>query len=240
MEKSADGISGVSAQLPLHTSYLLQRGGATAVVTLLGVSNGTVPATPTSLSVPPGRTVSAFLATNWRPVEFPPLWVVHLNVPDGVVIQSRAEAFSTLCPPSGAPPSPVPDLGSFQLPIARALTPAGTTRILLGADLGAEASTSNVGVFNAGASSATAVIEVHQACDDSILDRQAIVVPPNSLVQVGGVGGEPSCPGPPTPAPSWIKYVAVTVDQDSFSYVVNKSADLPTKPLVPYGSSLSD
>jgi hypothetical protein len=202
------------------------------LVRLLGVSNGELREPPDQLLVPSGRTVSVRGKVTWMPRVPVPHWVVHLEVPSGVTIQSRAEAHSDFC--GGAPPSPTPELGAFTLPVFRALTPAGVRRVLLGADLGSESSYVNVGIYNAGTTNASASIELRQGCGDSLLAHRTVGIPPNSIVQVTGLNGIPSaCP---TVQGSWMRYVAVTVDQQSLSYVVNKKSDLRGPISIPYNS----
>lgn len=205
----------------------------TATVRLLGVSNGSPPATPLTLEVPAGRTVSTTGRVNWFPNPTSPIWMVHLSFPDELVVQSRADVFSTSCL-GGAPPSPVPDLGMFPLPIFRSLVPANVPKIHLGADLGAVNSRTNVGVYNPGDQGATALIEIRQACDDSVIATRSFSVPPNTVVQAVGLGGPAQGCGLFTPAQEWIRYVTVRVDQPSISFIVNRITELPVTPAVPY------
>lgn len=212
--------------------------GADVFVSLIGLS-GAPPSNPTALLVPAGKTVSARGNVNWSPASAVPvpLWVVHLDVPDGIFVQSRAEAFSELCLEGS--PSLVPDFGSFSLPIGRGLTPAGSKKVFLGADLGAEANHANVGVFNGGSTAANAVVEIHQACGDVLLSSQSITIAPNMLVQVNGLaaGLGAATNGCPTNTPgNWIRYVTVTVDQSSFSYVVTRMDEIDSPPAIPYGA----
>jgi hypothetical protein len=162
-------------------------------VTLLGVSNGELPPTAPSLPLPPGTLVS--LNSNppvdglWQPIPSSSFYVLHLNVPNGVIIQSRNEfwtysqADAVFVNPSTSP-----------LPIFQALTPANALQVHLGTDLGSTDSHVNVGVFNAGAHPATVDIEVLRACDDTVASKQHAVVPANSVIQIGGlptlVGGD--------------------------------------------------
>lgn len=211
-----------------------------ATVSLLGLSNSPTPTAPTALVVPAGKTVAATTHVNWNPIPPTPLWIVHLDVPDGLIVQSRAEAFSEICI-GGVPPSLVPDYGAFSLPIGRSLTPAGSKKVFLGADLGAEANHSNVGVFNGGTETAHAVIEIHEACGEVLLDSRTISIAPDMLVQVNGLaaGLGAADNGCPTYTPgNWVRYVTVTVDQPSFSYVVVKMDDLTVPPTIPYGAPL--
>lgn len=205
---------------------------ADKTVRLLGVSNGEARVPAEQLAVPAGRTVSAKGRVAWVPDASVPLWVVHLDVPSGVIVQSRAEAHSDFC--GGAPPSPTPELGAFSLPTFRALTTAGVRKVHLGADLGGENSYVNVGIYNAATIPASASIELRQSCGDSLLDHRSVAIQPNSIVQVTGLNGTPS--GCPTTQGSWMRYVTVTVDQPSLSYVVNKKTDLRFPVSVPFNS----
>ncbi len=198
-------------------------------VRLLGVSNGEPFEMDSQLLVPAGRTVWA--GPNWGPRPGVPLWVVHLDVPPGVIVQSRAEARFEI---QGPPPASAPDMGSFSLPVFRALTAAGARQVHLGADLGSERSYVNVGIYNAGAVPATAFIVLRQGCDDSLLDQRTVEIPPNWTIQVTGLSGTPS--GCQFVQGSWTRYVTVKVDQPSLSYIVNKKSDLPPLTSIPYNS----
>jgi hypothetical protein len=204
-------------------------------VKLLGISNGSLVQPPEELRVPAGKTVTAIGKVNWRPQgAYQPIWIAHLEVPDGIVFQSRAEGFSTLCT-GGAPPSPTPDRGAFPLPVTRSLTPANVRKTFLGADFGSDASHANVGVYNAASETAEAVVEMRQGCDEALLDRRTFLVPPNSVVQVGGVGGPTvGCQSSLQPTSPWTRYIAVTVNQASFSYVLNRLDDLTSAGKIPY------
>jgi hypothetical protein len=201
-------------------------------VRLLGISNGELREPADQLLVPAGRTVNARGKVAWLPRAPVPHWVVHLDVPSGVILQSRAEAHSDSC--GGVPPSPTPELGAFSLPIFRALTPAGVRKNHLGADLGSENSYVNVGIYNAASTPASALIELRQGCNDSLLAQRSVGIPPNSIIQITGLNGTPS--GCPTLQGSWMRYVTVTVDQPSLSYVINKKSELSPPIAVPYNS----
>jgi hypothetical protein len=201
-------------------------------VRLLAVSNGELRDAAEQLLIPAGRTVSANGKVAWLPRSPVPLWVVHLDVPSGVIVQSRVEVHTDSC--GGVPPSPTPELGAFSLPVFRALTPARVRKIHLGADLGSEVSYVNVGIYNAATISASALIELRQGCDDALLEPRNVEIPPNSIVQFAGFHGVPSrCPATQG---SWSRYVTVTVDQPSLSYVVNKKSELRFPVSVPYNS----
>lgn len=210
-------------------------------VRLLGISNGTTPQPPSDLLVPAGRTASATGNTNWDAVNeagLGPIWVVHLDVPAGIVFQSRADGYTVLCG-SGLPPSPFPDRGSFSLPVARNLTPARTSRTFLGTDFGFDPSHTNVGVYNGGSVAAQAIIETRQGCDDAVLDRRTVGVPPNTVVQISGIGSETSCRATNALTSPWTRYIVVTVDQPSFSYVIKRLEDLKNAEKIPYGAPIT-
>ena len=189
-------------------------------VRLLGLSNGNPPASPIELVIPAGRTVNSGRGTNWTPSSHSPIWFVHLDVPDGLIVQSKGEVHSSLCI-GGAPPSVLPDMGAFQLPVNRALKAPGEKQVHLGIEIGAEGTYTNIGVFNAGTVPATAVIEIFQACDDALIDSRQLSIPPNTLVQVNGLAAfVAKCPE--FVIETWQKYATVTVNQPSLSYAISR------------------
>jgi hypothetical protein len=203
----------------------------------ISVSNGVLPGLVTELVIPPRRTVSGNRLLGSLPGgQLPFLWVARLEIPDGVLAQGRVEAAPTHCF-STAPPEP-PSYGAFSLPVIRSLTPPNTTKIHLGADLGFVDSYVNVGVYNASTEPANAAIELRQACDDSVIDRRTATIPGETIVQIGGLDGPlASCAtGSPPRTSDWVRYVAVTVDRPSLSYVVSKLNELPFPPRIPYAS----
>ena len=205
-----------------------------AVVHLLGVSNGGPPdGNPTEVTVPAGRTVSLKdLFGVWEPLQGGPLWVVHLDVPDGVLTFSRGGADGECPPPCGAPTNPLPNLGAFSMPVFRALSAPGQRQIHVGADLGTQPARINIGIYNAGTSTATATVSVYQACDDTVLETRTAAVPADTAAQFGGMGSAlTQCPAD-TPLNTWLRYAVVTVDQPSLSYVVNLADPLPTLPRI--------
>ncbi len=206
-------------------------------VRLLEVSNGGLSRPPAlELQVPPGKSVNSAGKINWWSASGDPVWVNRIDVPQGIVLRSRVEAgFYGFCV-GGRPPSGNPDFGSFSLPTFERLVPAGTPQVLLGADLGSQPSTVNVGIYNDGESPATAFVEVYQVCDDALLERLNVSIPAKTLRQVGGVGmTETSCPFPSI-GQTWMRYVKITVDQPGFSYIVNRSKAIPYPPVIPYSS----
>jgi hypothetical protein len=204
-----------------------------AAVRLLEMTGGDGDRTE-QLEVPAGRTVSlADKPGMWEPFDGG-LWVVHLDVPAGVLVSSRAGAFSrdTL---GGVPPSGIPDLGAFPMPVFPALAAPGQSQLLMGADLGAENARVNVGVYNAGNSAATVTIEVHAGCDDGILETTTLSVSAGVVQQVGGLG-HTSSQCPVSTVNTWLRYVTVRADQPTLSYVSNLQNDAACLARMPYSA----
>ncbi len=211
-----------------------------ATIRLLGVSNGNMTPSPAELVVLAGRTSSqnVILLSSWVPrVDgVPPyLWVNRLDVPDGVLVASRAEPAEIM----GSPCFPgLSNLvhGSLALPVYRSLVEPNRPQIHLRSDLGSDEfgvaapSRINVGIYNAGSSEASASIELRRACDDGVVERRVVTIPTNTIQQFFGfTNPRVSCAGgsePPYPT-----YVVVTVNQPSFSYAITLSNEIP--PFIP-------
>jgi hypothetical protein len=221
--------------------------GTEQVVGLLGVSNGPPIANTQSLSIGAGTTKSseggdASAAGTWAPDPQPLLWVAHLDVPDDVLITSRALVPTYESSPCGG----VGTVGNSHiyagpsLPVVRSLVQAGSSQVHLATDIGGQYSGAaddgriNVGIYNGGSVLASAVIEVRLACDGVTLHRRSITIPANTIVQVGGFSAlSETCTG--LNAAAFESYVVVTVDQPSFSYAMTLSDQRP--PFVPVSSS---
>jgi hypothetical protein len=209
-----------------------------AVVRLLGVSNGTIDeGTPLDVAVPAGRTVSlSDLFGVWQLGVEADLWVARFDVPEGVLVSSRGGLDSECPSPCGAPPNPFPDLGAFTMPVFRSLTPAGARQFHFGADLGKQSSRSNVGIYNGGAAAGTATIALYRACDDALLGVRTVRLPANFALQVGITGDDaPVACSDPSKLNTWLRYVTVTMDQPSLTYVFNVVKDLNPYPHLPFG-----
>lgn len=210
---------------------------APQTITLLGISNGDLPVgTDRTLTIPAGRTMSAFIQRNWSPLPTTvnPLWVDHLDVPNGVVLESRMEiGISTGCGPGQFGPLN----GKLSFPVFRELQPAGVTAIHLGTDLGMVDARNNVGVFNAGSATANVHIELHQGCDDQTLSTVDVTVPPNTTRQFGIRDIATACPATGGGTKGWVTYVTVTSDQPGISFVssIANAKDI----VVPYAVSSS-
>ena len=200
-------------------------GVAPAVVQFLGVSNGSPQGDVPTLTLPAGQPIflnATPVAERWRPVPVPPMWVLHLEIPDGVVAESRDE-YSLYVP---GLPGDIPGLGpvtsgKVSMPIFREVVAAGRPQVQLGTDLGGHDSRANVGIYNAGADTATATIELRRTCDGAVVDSRTVTIPANTLVQVGGLGTGSSADCPLSAAEPWARYTVVTVSQPSFTFVSN-------------------
>jgi hypothetical protein len=205
-----------------------------AVVRLIGISNGGVQVGDLAeVTVPADRTVSLTnLFGVWQPQDAT-LWVVHVDVPDGVLAFSRGGAYGECPSPCTVPRNPLPGLGAFSMPLFRALVSAGQPQIHMGADLGFQPSRINVGIYNAGASAAKATVVVFQACDDAALESRTISISPDTVVQLGGLGSAKAhCESQPEATNIWLRYVTVTMDQPGLSYIVSLADPLPAYPRI--------
>ncbi len=209
-------------------------------ITVVDVSNGPLPATgDRSLVVPSGATVSsARRGKLWFPLPTTsnPLWVTHLDIPDGVVMESRIEIGQTRCA-FGEVPNPSPIYGKLSFPVYRSLQPAGVPKFHIGTDLGSIDARNNVAVFNAGTSLANVHIDLRQGCDDAVIDTLDVVLAANTTQQFSLRNVQTNCGESATNTRPWVTYVVVTVDQPSVSFVSSLSNTLPLN--VPYGVTFS-
>lgn len=211
-------------------------GDAPASVRLISVSNGARPANPEALPIGPRTTRTSdgdasILTGTWGPTPPASLWVAHLDVPDGILAVSRASVRTF----AGCNPFPGPSGRTFAgvpMPVVRELTPPGVRSVHLGVDLGGtdtagpEVARTNVGIYNAGAATASAFIELRQACDDSVVTNRSLSIPANSIVQTRmDADVFEGCNG--LNAAGYDRYVVVTVDQPSLSYSISLSNQRP-------------
>jgi len=193
---------------------------APAIVRLVSVSDGpdNVPGPARELEVLPRQTLGLVSNTAWSPHGDAPFFMLHLDVPEGVVIEGILNLGTGL---GGPCQIPVPDgsagYGIIHFPHFRALVPAYQEQIHLGTTLGPLRSRNNVGIYNASAFAATANVTLRRACDDRIADETTVQLDPNSTTQVRLENKiTDRCSGRVKP---WIDYVTVTVDQPSLSWV---------------------
>lgn len=196
-------------------------GDQPAVIRVLGVSDGApATSTPSEFNVPPKHVTMLDDALNggWQPSNAQQqLWIMRLDIPAGVRVQSRNEVIGmNICLGFVQPMS----LGYVDMPVFDSLVPALEAQVHLGSDLGSRASRTNAVVHNASSSIATATVEVRRTCDDSVVERRQFNVPANSTVQVEGLqhGADLCLVGTASP---WARYTVVTVDQVSLSIVSN-------------------
>lgn len=204
-------------------------GTARATIRLLGVSNGQV-SNPLPLLLDPGSTRSSLGPEfpNWVPDSRPVLWAAHLEVPDAVVMTSRALVRRFTPCPCERFHGCVTTYAGLTLPVNRSLVPPGVPSYHLGADVGgheplADAISThiNVTILNAGEVTASASIEVRNANDDTVLGRLSDAVPANTVTQVRVAVYRSE--GPIVLA--WERYVVVTVDQPSLSFATSLADD---------------
>ena len=196
----------------------------TATVRVLGISNGTPRSTsPDTIDLQPGAVVWAdhVLHSAWEPAseQAGNLWIMHLDVPEGVVIESRDEMFEgNACVAS---PSPAFSLGKVSLPIFRTAVPANQPQVHLGTDVGSKDAHINVGIYNQSQIIANAHIEVRRSCDNTVVDKRDAQVPPDTIVQVTGLrkgsNFSPPC-GPNAAIFDWLRYTVITVDEPSMTF----------------------
>ena len=233
-----------------QTNLLVHNPSTEAIeVTLLDVSNGNMSPDATPLTVLPGTTASLRglnpAGLNWSPVEYAPLWVNKLDVPEQAVVANRAQSviLEMLTSDPNPPCSNSRTLVSAGLPLRvfRGLVPAGVTQYHLGSDIGdfgqffRTDSRINVGVYNDAAEEAAVSVEVRCSPElgagvpDLLVAAGTIRVPAHSVTQSTVVASTKmnSCPlfGP---APY---HVVVTSDQPGFSFATAISNDeLPRFP----------
>jgi len=191
-----------------------------AVVRLVSVSDSAdnVAGPARELEILPRQTLDLLSSTAWWPRSEPPLFMVHVDVPEGVVIEGILTLGTGI---AGECQIPAPDAsaayGIIHFPHFRALVPASQEQIHLGTTLGGQRSRNNVGIYNASVFAATASVTLRRACDDRIVDETTVQLDPNSTTQVRLENKiADRCTGRVKP---WIDYVTVTVDQPSLSWV---------------------
>ena len=225
------------------TITLHNRGEVSATVRLLGVSNGAMPNSSSTVSLAPHQTKlrDSLSGDDWRPTRLPPLWVARLDVPAGVVVTSLADVNQIGCSvnPGGAH---VARRGAIPLPVFLSLVPANQRHVHLRTDIGFAQSPAsfgvipnriNVGIYNAGLQDGTAAVEVRRVCDDGLIERRTVQVPANSIQQFGGFSNPGATVDTCNTFTPYETYVTVTLDQPGFSYALALANDSP--PFIPIG-----
>jgi hypothetical protein len=224
-------ISGGSSILWLDDILLYNTTSMPATVRFLGVSNGTAQNDPRSLVLPPQQTISVNAAqsvTNtWQPLDrLSPLWVLHLDVPPGVVAESRDQYYVLFNVPELFPAP----RGKVSMPIFRDLVAAGIPQVHVGTDLGGNDARLNIGIYNASPDTATATIEIRRACDNALVDSRVVAIAGNTVVQAGGLAIGTSAGCPAGSAPPWARNTLITVSQPSFTFISALNENIASQP----------
>jgi hypothetical protein len=207
--------------LYLYTSDVLlyNATASPARIRVIEVSNGSLTTTDRDLTLDVGKSTSIARANKeWHPDTPAVLWVTHLDVPAGVIVESRI-SIGQQCTVCGNVPSPG-IFGKLSFPVMRSLQTPLVTRIHLGTDLHAVPARNNVAVYNDAVFTAHAHIDVHQMCDETVIDTRDIQIPAKTVIQINNLSTATSnC----TNTGMEYTYVAVTVDQPSLSWVSSLS-----------------
>lgn len=199
---------------------------------LLDISNGPlIPGAETSLTLQPKQVITLEGSVKWYPISSDQPWVLHVDVPDGVIIESR----NVVEDDENCTPEHVGSKGAVakvSMPVVRRLSPANVPQVILGTDMVMVTGTrQNVTIFNAGDIPATATIEVRHGCNDALADARTVTIPPHSVKQFGGLTGgvDTLCPFQSRTFP-WVLYTVVTVDQPSFVLISTLRESGPVTP----------
>lgn len=217
------------------TALLLNHTDIPLVVRAVEVSKGFVPISSPQdrFTMSPGAVISlddTDLAL-WEPVPVAEsgdnLWVLHIDVPEGITVESRDEIIRASASPF-ADLEPPFALGAAPMPTFTSIVPAAQKQSHLGTDLGYKKARINVTIYNSSSVDSKAHIEVRRACDGLVVDSRDVTVAANTVVQTNGLDPmidksfDQTCA---TKVP-WARYTVVTVDQPSLSLVSVVSEDL--------------
>lgn len=221
------GFVGPCSGLQWYADALLFNTGNTpAQVRLLSVSDGPDDvADSRELDLLPGQTAAILQTKSWAPRGDAPLFMWHLDVPDGVIIEGMLSLGTGEGVDCGLVPRPngLGLYGATRFPHFRALVPANQKQVHLGTTLGQIRARNNVGIFNAGENTTTAHIELLRACDNHVLDQRTVQLAPNSTTQVR-VESDSTEECADT-AFYWLRNVIVRVDQPSLTWVSTLAND---------------
>jgi hypothetical protein len=225
MFKAIGASTGCRSVVWASDAVFYNQNAVPVTVRLVDGSVGVVPIGEPTLLLPPGVPTSmALQRPSWAPSGSEQstyvFWVTHLDVPSGVIIDSR----DTFREELSCIPEQFDRLKKVAMPVFRSLVPAGTPQVKLGTDGGGFIARENVAIFNAGDRSATATIEIRDACNTQVLDARTVTVPAKTIAQFGGLTtGFSSCGT--GGAPDYMRYTVVTVDQPSFSVVTTIASE---------------
>lgn len=198
-------------------------------VQVLDVSNGGAAEQPLFALIP-GRAISlGFGARDHAPAV---VWITHVQVPPGTIVDGRLTYFTDDC---RGIPAPLEPSVKVQTPIFRALVPAAVRQVHTGSDLGAQDARVNVGIYNDGTVPAEALIVVRRPNCDGAPTEKHVTIPPRSLIQ--------DSLNPPTPCsqaglmfPGSYTITEVTVSEPSLTYAVALSNGTPPGATIGFGS----
>jgi hypothetical protein len=228
--------------------YFFNSKATPAVVRLLGISNGPKPVGAQDITIPANSLFATSISQppfRWDPCVFScdvTIFVAHVDIPEGVLISSRAEVVSslftmpdTICP---LPGFTAKVFAGQPLVVKLGLAPAGSPQYHLGIDIGTDTdgdsgaagdTRASIGVYNQASVVANATIETRRGCDDALIERRNLTIPPNTVFQFGGFSTDTSGCGAGIKTPRYAVYAIVTVDQPGFSYAISLRNDmLPT------------
>lgn len=235
-------LSGSCSTLETRDEIVLQNLALSDVrVRVLGISNGTSVDSGTQLAVPAGRTVTIdYVRPFWFTHDTEARWwMVHLDVPDTVLVASRLDLGTGGCL-LPQPPTFAPNRGRVALPVFRSLVAANTPQRHLTTDTGARNATLTAVIFNAGNSSATAHVQLWRACDDTVVAERSLAIAPDT-VEALSLPLTIACDAPARSlmANGYTYYTIITVDQPSLSLVMSTanlvapSGDVTVATMVP-------
>jgi hypothetical protein len=212
----ADGVAiGLESAVWNTDALFFNRGDVDAQVTLLGISNGVPPdgRVGESFTVAAGRNASIQQSTRWIPAA--PFVMLHLSVPEQIVVQNVLYVGSRLNVGASIP-CDCRKFGKVTLPSPTALVPAGEQQIHLETDIGNLDGHLNVAIYNAGVQPATAVIETRAHYNDGVVSHETVSVPADTVLQFGPFQTATGmCCGNLKNS----LYTVVTVDQPSLTFV---------------------
>jgi hypothetical protein len=210
-------------------AILQNRTSLPQTVRAVHVSGGPTPEELPDLTIAPGATVTLDRteAIAWKPASRAAIWVVQIDVPDGVLVENVLRIGDPVC---SLPPAPDTSAsrGVQLLPVRHALVDANAEQVFLETDLGLLPYRVNVATFNAGEETAVVTAVVRSACDDSVLATQVVSIEPDSFMQISLNPGAPneSCDTPIGVTP-WSAYTVVTVTQPSVVWISTLGEEKP-------------
>jgi hypothetical protein len=199
-------------------------------IRLLGVSNGGNEGVDPVRNLGPRDMVSlSFLG--WRPSSSSVLWVLHLDVPEGVEIAGMMALGEIPC---FLPPAPDSDArrGTTAIPVFRTLNEANEPHVHLATGLGQLPHRTNVALYNHGSEEASVVVEQYSSSTGAMVGATSLLVPPRTILQVPVQRLQDPIAGKPQPVQRWIQHVIVRMDQPGFSLVSNLAEEQPVRSLI--------